>query len=572
VAVRRYLGRLAVRYTPLLAVGLALVLVRVLTPPVTVKSNGSRAVGAGVSNGDATGNGSTAAGAAGGGGPAAAAGTGASNAAAGPAARPRQVALAAGITPPAAAGSAGVTRSGVRCGPGVRQVPWSVYAPTCVPAYSGNNGGTTAHGVSGDTVLASFRRTGSAEEKAAYAAVGAAAPGTDDQYLHDLRTYVDYFNKNFELYGRHVVVKDFNGQGDNLQEDQGQDLAAAQADAATAHDLGAFVDITQSPTLASTQPYEEGLSQEKVVNIGALGLPQSWHEQFSPYAYSFPLSPDGTTGAAGVVNGVCAHMAALPAIYAGDPLYQKQTRVWGLVTPDNPVYIELGNEIEQGLKRCGVTLAKRVRYTINVALMGQESVSVVAQLKSANVTTPICICDPIVEITISQSAQNQQYKPEWVAVGWGDPQGRDMQQDQWHNTLAYEGTYPVKKQTEAYRVFKAADPQGEPQEQYYPDAYYMALYLFDVLQAAGPDLTPVSFRQGAFAMPRSSTGDIGVWGGGPNRYGPVLTAQIGRWEPKATSGFDGMAGAWQSCDGGTWYPYLDAAAWGAPHTQFQCPP
>jgi len=285
VAVRRYLGRLAVRYTPLLVVGLALILVLVLTPPVTVKNN-SRAVGAGALNGDATGTGAAATG--GSAAPAAAAGTGAANGPAGnTAARPRQVALAAGITPPAAAGSAGVTRSGVRCGPGVRQVPWSVYAPTCVPTYTGNNGGVTAHGVSGDTVLASFRRTGSAEEKAAYAAVGAAAPGTDDQYLHDLRTYVDYLNKNYELYGRHVVVKDFTGQGDNLQEDQGQDLAAAQADAATAHDLGAFVDITQSPTLASTQPYEEGLAQEKVVNIGAIGLPQSWHEQFSPYAYSY---------------------------------------------------------------------------------------------------------------------------------------------------------------------------------------------------------------------------------------------------------------------------------------------
>ena len=34
----------------------------------------------------------------------------------------------------------------------------------------------------------------------------------------------------------------------------------------------------------------------------------------------------------------------------------------------------------------------------------------------------------------------------------------------------------------------------------------------------------------------------------------------------------GMPGAWQNCDGGAWYPYLDAAAWGPPHTQFQCPP
>jgi hypothetical protein len=243
------------------------------------------------------------------------------------------------------------------------------------------------------------------------------------------------------------------------------------------------------------------------------------------------------------------------------------------VTPENPVYLELGNVVERGLKqRCGVTLARRINYAINVATMVNQSVSMVAQLKAANVTTPICICDPIVEITISQAAANQQYRPEWLAVAWGDPQGRQLEQDQLHHTLAYSGTYPVKKQTEAYRVFKLANPGGEPQEQYYPVAYYMTMYLFDILQQAGPNLMPATFRDGAFSMPRSAIGDIGIWGGGVGRYSPVVTAQVGRWEPNTTSGFDDRKGAWQSCDGGTWYPYTDPAGWGATRTPFQCPP
>src|SRR5438309_966658 len=120
---------------------------------------------------------------------------------------------------------------------------------------------------------------------------GEAVPGPDDQYLADLRTYVDFFNKTFELYGRHVVVKDFTGSSDNLEESQGRSLAGAQADAAKARAAGAFVDITQSPTLASTQPYEEGLAHERVIAIGAVGLSQSWHEQYAPYEYSFPITP-----------------------------------------------------------------------------------------------------------------------------------------------------------------------------------------------------------------------------------------------------------------------------------------
>jgi hypothetical protein len=98
------------------------------------------------------------------------------------------------------------------------------------------------------------------------------------------------------------------------------------------------------------------------------------------------------------------------------------------------------------------------------------------------------------------------------------------------------------------------------------------MYLFDILQQAGPNLMPATFRDGAFSMPRSAIGDIGIWGGGVGRYSPVVTAQVGRWEPNATSGFDDRKGAWQSCDGGTWYPYTDPAGWGATRTPFQCPP
>ena len=569
VAVRRYLRSLAGRFLPLVAAGIALILILVLVPPASGPKTRTVASGA-----DATGSGETG-GSGGSAAPAEGAGPGgAGTGASGQAsfkATGRQVAVPAGVTPPAAAGSAGVTRSGVQCGPGVRQVTWSVYAPTCIPAYKGNNGGATSRGVTGDTITATFRRTSSATQKAAYAAVGDAAPGSDDQYLADLRTYVDFFNKNMELYGRKVVVKDFSGQSDNLEETQGRSLAGAQADASEARDLGAFVDITQSPTLASSQPYEERLADEKVITVGAIGLPQSWHERYSPYGYSFAITPDGTTAAQAVVNGACARMVGLPAMYAGDALYQKQNRVWGLVTPENPVYMELGNQIEQGLKqRCGVTLARRINYAINIPTMGQQSVSIVAQLKAANVTTPICVCDPIVEITIAQAANSQQYRPEWLAVSWGDPQGRQVDQEQMRHTLAYYGTYPQKKQTEAYRVFKLANPAGEPQEQYYPVGYYVAMHLFSILQAAGPNLTPVSFRDGAFAIPKSPLGDAGIWGGGPGRYSQLLATPVARWNPDAPSGFDGKKGAWLSCDGGKWYSYLDPAGWGAARTQFQC--
>jgi hypothetical protein len=576
--VRRYLAKVARRYVPLAVALVVLLLVVTLVPTVSPKSQlanqnfGPNAVANGSGPGQSVATNGTTETTSG-----AAAGTSAAvtggNFAVG---TPGSVGGGSGgITTPAAAGSAGTTRGGVPCGSGVLQVKWSAYAPPCIPAYAGNNGGGTSYGVNKDTITAVFRRTGSAEEKAAYAAVGKAAPGTDDQYLADLRTYLGLFNKTYELYGRQLAVKDFTGQGDNLQEDQGLDLQGAQADAATAHDIGAFMDLTESPTLASTQPYEEDLAQQHVVTVGALGLPQRWFQQHAPWEYAYPLSTDGTKGAQGAVNALCGRAVGMPAIYSGDAVSQHQTRVFGLVTPDNDVYVELGNELQTGFQhQCGGTIKKRVSYTINIGEMPSESVGVVAQMRSAGVTTLICVCDPIVEITLSEAAKSQQYYPEWYAVPWVDPQGRDMDQTEWAHAISGEGTYPPKLQSEAYRVFKLAaaasgNPNLEPQEQYYFVAYYMLIYTFNLLQRAGPNLNPNSFEQSAFSMPRTGTGDIGSWGGGPQAFSPQLDAKVGYWDPNAVSNFDGVKGAWLDCEGGKFFPYNDPSVWG-PRQQFHC--
>ena len=53
---------------------------------------------------------------------------------------------------PPGEGQSGTTVSGYTCIPGRRQVPWSLYAPYCVPAWHGNNGGATAPGVTATTI------------------------------------------------------------------------------------------------------------------------------------------------------------------------------------------------------------------------------------------------------------------------------------------------------------------------------------------------------------------------------------------------------------------------------------
>lgn len=573
--VRRYLAKVARRYVPLVVALAVLLLVVTLVPSVSPKSqlaNQTFAPNAAANNAgpgqQAAANGATqTSGAALGG---ASAALGGASSAVGSSGSSGSVSGA--ITTPPAAGTAGVTRSGVQCGAGVLQVTWSVYAPPCIPVFNGNNGGSTSFGVSKDTITAVFRRTSSVEEKAAYAAVGKAAPGTDDQWLADLRMYANFFNKTYELYGRQLAIKDFTGQGDNLQEDQGQDLEGAAADAATAHDKGAFVDLTQSPTLASTQPYDEDLAQQHVVVVGGLGLPRSWFAQRAPWEYS--ATPDGTKGAQGAVNALCARSVGLPAIYAGDSLYQHQTRTFGLVTPDNDVYKALGDQIQQGLQQqCGGVISKRISYAINIATMPQQSVNIVGQLHAAGITTVLCVCDPVVEIPISDTASGQAYNPEWLAVPWLDPQGREVNQSEWSHAVSGEGTWPGKATSEAWRVWRlaaaaAGTPNAVPQEQYYAVGYFYLSYVFNQLQRAGPNLNPNTFQQAAFTMPQTATGDVGTWGGGGQAFTPNLDAQVGYWDPNSVSNFDGTKGAWISCESGKWFTYASNNF--GPRQQFHC--
>jgi hypothetical protein len=575
-AVRREIGRITRRYVPLLVGAVVFALIVALVPTVGSnddRSNDNVAVGPGNASaadgtvgdtnaGDAGGAGATtdvtgtapAAGGAGGSG-ARAAGAPAGGAGGG----------GSGSGAVAAVSTNGVARSGVECAKDVPQVAWTKYSPPCAAKFDGENGGATSRGVTKDTITVTFRRAQSTQDTAVYAAAGDAAPAPDPQFIADIKTYVDYFNKQYELYGRKVVVKDFQGQGDYIQEDQGQGQAAAAADGATAAQLGGFADITFP--LKASRPYWESLARNKVIAIGPLGFPDSWYQRYAPYWYS--VAATGSMGARLVANLVCHRLTTLPAVFAGDPLYQRTKRVFGLITPENPEYLGVANEILAGMKTCGATVARRASYAINVATFQTQATSIAAQMKAAGVTTSLCFCDPLVPIFLSNAAQSQNWQPEWFEPYYNDPQGRLMNQSQWAHALTGGATHPVLHDTEAYHVWKLASPSAEPREQYFDTAYYTVLFLFNALQAAGPQLTPQSVAAGLARLPTTPRGDVGAWTYGAGKYSPVSEVPIAKWNPNATSKRDEKKGAWISCDGGAWYPYNDAGKW-PPLAQPQC--
>jgi hypothetical protein len=580
-AVRREVGRMGRRYTPLVIAALLFALVVALVPTVDSSDDdngGLAAVGPGgpVAGGGEDGGGlgagdgsSSAAdgGAAGDGGATPVTGSGA------PASTGGTLAPAAGSGggAGAAGGDAaplapGTARSGVECGKGATQVAWSKYAPPCVAAFTGDNGGATSQGVTKDTITVTFRRANSTQDTAVYTAAGDAAPAPDPQFVADLRTYIDYFNRQYELYGRKVVLKDFQGQGDYIQEDQGQGQANAAADGVTARELGGFADITFA--LKGSRMYWEALARNRVIAIGPLGFPQSWYERYSPYWWS--VSPTGSQGAAFFGNSACRRLGGQPAIFSGDALYQRTRRKFGLITPENPEYMEIGDQIVAALRACGLTVDRRVSYAINVAAFQPQATNMAAQLKAAGVSTALCFCDPLVPIFLSNAAQTQDWHPEWMQPYYNDPQGRLMNQEQWAHAMTPGATHPPRRDTEADRVWRLASPNAAPREQYYDVAYYTVLFLMNALQAAGPQLTPQAFAGGLARLPATPRGEVGAWTYGPRKFSPVYEVPLAWWNPALASGRDGKRGGWVSCDGGAWYVYDRTETWPQPGAQPKC--
>lgn len=567
--VRRYLARMARRYTPLLITALAVLLVVTLLPSTSPTSQGSPLVTGGA-NATGLGNAPSASPGAG------AAGTGPSLGdrtsaggqsvgGGGPASQGTTGAPSGGIAP--AIGGRGATVNGGYCHPGIRQVSWSHYSPWCVPAFHGSNGGATAPGVTPTTITITYRESNSSQQAAVNAAAGAALP-SDSAYIEDMNTYIKFFNTQFELYGRHVVLKPFQGQGDYLAEDQGQDLAGAQADAVTARSLGAFIDATFIVT--GSVPYAQDLAAEHIVNWDGPSLPQSWYAQFAPWEYNFGFS--GTKYGEWEANFICQRLAGLPAIFAGDTTYQHTVRKFGLIYDDTPTSSEVASQTQTYLfNECGVKFAKTIAYGGSASEIQSQATTMVAEMKAAGVTTVVCQCDPVTPISISQAADEQSYRPEWIVPNDLDPIARQTQQDQWSHAMAVGGQWPAEAQSEAYRVFELATHGQQPAEQYYPLAYFTLMQIYAALQTAGPDLTPATFQHAMFTLPPSTPGATnGDWAYGTDAFTSGIDAQIGWWNPNATSNFDGKKGAWESCEGGRWFRFDQASSWAPAHTQPSC--
>jgi hypothetical protein len=424
----------------------------------------------------------------------------------------------------------GTTVSGAACKPGVGQFD-SPYADPCIPKFTGSNGGATSNGVTAKTITLVdrvFPTTSDIQQLEAEAkAAGAALPEVTMQVAE---TFIKYFNKVYDLYGRQVVIKTLNSTADATAEALGQGQAGACADADTiANTMHAFAEA--GLVGGGSGPFSQCAADDHLVEFnGDAYYDEGTFQSLNPYVWSTTQDCSRVSSSEAEVIG--SLLAGKKAIYAGDPALRTQTRKFGSYTPNVGAYIKCGtnfaNVIEHQYHVPASAIDTHFYYDLDIATFQQSAQQAIVQFKAAGVTTVVIASDPYSAGLLTQAAAQQDYYPEWFIIGTG---GTDID----GAVQAYDNTTEISGHlfgmSESSPVQDVYGDQGLAGKLYQKltghdipmgtDGEYSSLVeIFDALQAAGPDLTPGNLARGLHALPQLGAPDYQYgtwdWNTGPN--------------------------------------------------------
>lgn len=373
---------------------------------------------------------------------------------------------------------------------------------------------------------------------------------TPEELARTAEVLVEYFNQNFQFYGRRLVLERVPGTGSVIAEltGGGQDKAANDA-LKVADEVEAFADVT-----AFSQPYADALSDQGVVNLGVAYMSREWFTARRPFAWS-NLSDCSVAAEASSELGAKAILGR-PARYAGGDLRDRERKM-GLIAPNNLEYQQCVDAGVRVLEEAGFTVDYRTDYVLNLSTVTETARGIVAQLKENDITSVACACDPLMVMRLAEFAEQQGYQPEWLVIGVGftdlDLVGQMIQRnsgDQW--SRAFGGSPWAAQQaiasSEGYRAYRSV---RDDEPSLLVDLVYYQLYQLAIgVQMAGPRLTPDNFETGMFAYPEG-TGVAGTWDFSPEHYTGTIDIRVFWWDPAVVSGFNNESGGYR--DTGTRY-------------------
>lgn len=436
------------------------------------------------------------------------------------------------------------------------------YAPPCVRPPKGGNGGSTSSGVTRDEIVVAVYQ----QQPDLLEQTFLERSGSDENLDTELRTnqqYVDFFQSNYETYGRKVRLVPVKGSGPP------DDDVSAKADAIrVATEVGAFASFGGP---SQTTAYADELAARGVLCVGdcTTAAPESFLRSRSPFVWPSQASPDQAAEHWAAFVG--KELARRRAEYAGDPTLARRTRRFGIVRyDDEPGTFDTSfARFTALLTRQRVKVATQVPYRLDLASAQESARSTIAALREARVTSVIIAGDPVYPLYLTKEATAQGYFPEWVVMGYAYTDtavfGREYDQRQWAHAFGVS-LLPTRQADDVDElaqilVWQTGRP---PAASTFRLLVQAPLVFFTGVHLAGPNLTPESFRAGLFRFPATrptsspflhlSWGRHRIWPGVDVTGGDDATVIF--WDPEATGpdevGNDGT-GLWRYALGGRRY-------------------
>ena len=408
------------------------------------------------------------------------------------------------------------------------------YAPNCVPKFTGKNAGATYQGVT-DTSIKIIKYNGRPNEAvdAILRSQGSAAePGDITAFMKAAEKFI---NARYELYGRKIVMEEFNGQCATVPPDY-QCLRNEMREMVKARKP---FGVIWNTSLAS--PAFDELSAQKVVNLGGWHFRDVFNQQRRPYHWDWPMGGTQLVRHAG--EWYCKRMhggGQAKARYAGETGtgagqnapnndIRNKPRVLGVISTDDPENKLAIEELKRELAKCGAKVSHEYYYAQDIARAEEQRRLAVARMREApESTTIMCFCDLVAPLFLYQTCEEQRYYPEHIMVGAGFMDA-DAAAQAYDHTLPPEGhqfenafglastaEQEFRDSNDANRIWKAAGNAGVIPSRYgsaTADWQYYAM-LATMIQAAGPNLTPATMEAGAFAL--------GVRGGSAQTLDPLI--------------------------------------------------
>ena len=401
-----------------------------------------------------------------------------------------------------------------------RQVE-SLYAAPCEPAFKGDNGGATYHGVTRETVKIGITTCSGTVQTSKDGPVPQSPPpaseGPEDSRDRTYRVLQQYFNQNYEFYGRRIQLVSIRPTNDPASGPACSYTGFKAAMAELDDTYKVFGAVTEHPAAQL-----EGI-RRKLEMGGIYGAHPDFYAKNYPYVHSWVMDAGPLVKFGNEL--LCKQVVDKPAIFAGDESYHTKKRKLGLILFMGEGH-ETGPDFINGdfTRQCGHKYDEVIILNTYDNQRNQTLATAILTMKQKDVTTVALGLDYLTAGILTHQATQQDYHPEWFVCGCGEIDRNELIElffdpTQWQHAFGITGAEIARPQeyTDWWRAYKSIDPANDPNESVAKYVFLHLLQFMNGLQRAGPNLTPKTFMDGLATMPRRAPAPKWSIGGG---YGP----------------------------------------------------